>query len=69
MSAMKPKIHFRVAKDGNVTLVDVTGAGDQCQNITASMEKAIGKVDEKSREDTMAANIDINPLKLTIEGQ
>jgi hypothetical protein len=61
----RPKIHFRIAKDGNVTVVDVEGAGANCTGVTAGIEKALGIVDEKSRQTTASAYQDVDPLRLT----
>lgn len=61
----KPRIHFRVAKDGNVTVLDVDGAGKNCQDVTSGIEKALGVVDEKSRQATSNAYQDVDPIQLT----
>ena len=65
---MKKTIQLKVDKAGNVQVVDVTGAGAHCQELTSSIEKALGIVDEKSREATPSAYQDVDPLKLTVEG-
>jgi hypothetical protein len=61
----RPPITIKVANNGNVTIVDVVGAGSNCQNATADLEKALGIVDEKSRETTASAYQDVDPIKLT----
>ena len=61
---MKHKIHYRVGNDGNVTLIDVHGSGQNCQDITASIDKAIGVIDEKSRETTAAAYEAVDDIKI-----
>jgi hypothetical protein len=69
MSNIKQKIQLKIDKQGNVQVVDVIGAGAGCQSLTSDLEKALGIVDEKSRESTAAAYQDVDPLKLTVEGQ
>ncbi len=65
MSQIKRKIELKIAKNGDVTVVDVLGAGSGCQELTKDLEVALGIVDEKSRETTSAAFQDVDPLKLT----
>ena len=66
MKATAPRIHFKVAKDGNVQLVDVVNGGQSCTDLTAAMERAIGIADEQSREATASAYQEIEPLRLTV---
>ena len=65
---MSKKVHFNIAKDGSVKLVDVIGAGANCQELTKGIEQALGIVDESSRGATAAAYEPIEGLKLTNEG-
>lgn len=65
MSKQKTRIHFKVAKDGNVQILDVTGVGSGCLQLTSGIEAALGVVDEKSRETTSSMYQDVDPLKLT----
>jgi hypothetical protein len=60
----KPKIHFQIAKDGNVTVMDVKGAGTSCLETTSGIEKALGIVDEKSRATNASAYEDPEQIKL-----
>ena len=66
MSNSKQKITLVVDKQGNSTIVDVTGAGESCQNLTSGLEKLLGKVDEQSRETTASAYEKVDPVNLTI---
>jgi len=63
----KAKVHFKVGKNGDATLVDVTGAGSQCQDLTSGVERALGIIDEKSRAVTASAYEPVDPLYLTNE--
>jgi hypothetical protein len=53
---MKPRVTIIIGKDGNVISTDVEGAGTSCGEVTASVEKALGLVDESSRELTANYN-------------
>lgn len=44
--------NFTINKDGTVQLNDVCGAGRNCHELTAGIEKALGKADESSRRET-----------------
>ena len=67
MSAQKTRIHFQINK-GNVKVVDVNGAGQDCQALTGEVEKALGTVDEKTRERTSAFYEPVDKIKLQAEG-
>jgi hypothetical protein len=64
MSAIHQKVQLKIDTHGNVTVVDVLGAGQGCQELTSGLEAAFGVVDEKSREITAAAYEDIDPIML-----
>lgn len=66
MSQIKKKIQLEIDKQGNARIIDVIGAGASCQTLTGDLEKALGVVDEKSRESTSSAYQDVDPLKLTV---
>ena len=55
MSQPKPRIQIHIDKKGDTRIVDVHGAGKNCQELTGDLEKTLGLVDEKSRETTAAA--------------
>jgi len=63
---VKQKIQLLVDKKGNSTIVDVTGAGGGCQELTSGLEKLLGIVDEQSREKTAAAFESVDPLTLNV---
>ena len=65
---MKQKIHFKVGKNGDTTLVDVTGAGANCQTLTAGIETALGVADESTREATASLYEPVDHLRLNVEG-
>lgn len=48
---MSKSIKFQV-KNGSARVVDVCGAGMDCQALTADIEAMLGKADESSRETT-----------------
>jgi hypothetical protein len=64
MSTQKIKAQFKVAKNGDVSVVDVLGVGSGCQSFTKGVEQALGIVDERTREATAAAYQDVDPIKL-----
>ena len=67
MSQQKPRIHIQIDKKGDTRIVDVNGAGTNCQQITGDLEKTLGLVDEKSRETTSAAYERNDPIRLSTE--
>jgi hypothetical protein len=44
------KLSFKVDKEGNVQILNVEGYGQNCLAATELIEKALGIVNEKSRE-------------------
>ena len=67
MSLQKPRIHIQIDKKGDTRIVDVNGAGANCQQITGDLEKTLGLVDEKSRETTASAYERNDPIRLSTE--
>lgn len=52
----KKSIKFTIKKDGGVTIDNACGFGGGCVEATAAIEAKLGKVDEKSREQTAEFN-------------
>ena len=67
MSQNKPRIHIQIDGKGNTRIVDVNGAGAECQQLTSDLEKTLGVVDEKTRETTSAAYEKNDPIHLHSE--
>ena len=63
---MSTRIHFQISK-GNVKVVDVNGAGVDCQALTGEVEKALGVVDEKTRETTSSFYEKTDPIEIKHE--
>lgn len=59
---MSKKIVFKIDKEGNVKIDEVTGFGGDCKNFTELLENSLGKVDEGSRNytDEYHGTIDIS---------
>jgi len=67
MTTIKQKIHFKVAKNGDTTLVDVVGAGTNCQALTGGIEAALGVADENTREATASLYEPVDHQRLNVE--
>jgi hypothetical protein len=67
MSNQKPRIQIHIDNKGDTRIVDITGAGKSCQELTGDLEKTLGLVDEKSRETTSAAYEKHDQIRLSTE--
>jgi len=65
--SQKQHIHIHIDNKGDTRIVDVLGAGKDCQQVTGDLEKTLGLIDEKSRETTSAAYEKNDPLRLEQE--
>ena len=64
MNQGKAVIRFKIAKNGAVQTIVENNGGKNCLDITSGIEKALGTVDEASREQT-AAYSEVDPIMLT----
>ncbi len=46
---MSKKIVFKIDKEGNVKIDEITGFGSECKNFTELLENSLGTTDEASR--------------------
>ena len=60
---------FKIETNGNVKIIDVTGAGASCHEATQDIEKLLGTVDESSRQLTESYYQTVDPLVLKNENQ
>ena len=49
---MSKRVVFKINKDGNVVVDEVSGYGTSCLDLTRVLEKNLGKADESSRQYT-----------------
>jgi hypothetical protein len=61
---MSKKIIFRINKEGNILIDKVEGYGSSCLEATKSIEKALGKANESTREMTSEYN---GPSKVSLD--
>ena len=65
-SPIKQKMSIEIGRQGDSRVLDVIGAGPECQKLSSGIEEALGIVQEHTRETTASAYVPVDPLKLTI---
>jgi hypothetical protein len=60
----KTIIRAKIGKNGDVTILDVQGAGKNCVALTAEYESKVGVANENTREATSNMYQEVDPLKL-----
>ena len=62
------QIRILVDKNGDAKILDVTGAGTSCMELTKNFEKMLGQVKEEQRQLTESYYEQLDPQTLEQEG-